>query len=86
MVRYKLTIEIENESDDANEEEIIKVTQCEALINKKNKHCRCFVCQKDFDLQNDAEKKQFYDTHSHQFTVNDIEIYACDEWAFQNDE
>jgi len=86
VATYKLIAVDENgvtdEKEMINEEEIVKVTQCEAFINKRNSRCKCFVCQKEFNLQNDDENKQFYNTHSHQFTINNMEIYVCDEWAY----
>jgi len=69
---------VEIEVSDANE--IREVTKGDAILEEDG-YCRCYECDKEFNLYSEKEANKFYSTHTHLFDINNFGVYECDEFG-----
>jgi len=82
MVKWyilKERINFDDEIDVHDVTEVIEITKAEAVLDYVDGWCRCFKCDRSFDMFNEKEAEDFFSTHEHLFNINDFEIYKCEK-------
>jgi len=68
------------EIDVTDTSEIREVTKSDAIIEEDG-YCRCYGCDREFNLYSEKEANEFYSSHSHLFDINGFEVYECDKFG-----
>ncbi|MFQ6055480.1 MAG: hypothetical protein ACE5J3_05810 [Methanosarcinales archaeon] len=57
--------------------EIINLIHPDCIYDSNDGWCKCFKCEKYYDLYNENEADCFYKDHEPLFQINDCEIFEC---------
>lgn len=57
--------------------EIINITKPDCIYDNADGWCKCFKCDKEFDLYDVKNADQFYEKHQLAFQINDFVIFKC---------